>query len=107
MAAIAAGCRKTLVNARLAILRRVTGMVSIAAGCRKALVNARLAILRRVTGMVAIAAGCRKALVNARLAIQLSYTNGPRKRSFHLVGAPFLTFWAAFSPEERSLVGRP
>ena len=43
--------------------------------------------------MVVIAVGCRKALVNARWAIlPLSCTNGPRKRSFHLVGAPFLTF---------------
>ena len=58
--------------------------------------------------MAADAAGCRKALVNARWAIVLlSCTNGPRKHPFHLVGASFLTFWAAFSPEGRSLVGEP
>ena len=44
-------------------------------------------------GMAAVVAGCRKALVNARWAIVLlSCTNGPRKHSFRLVGAPFLTF---------------
>ena len=43
--------------------------------------------------MAAVAAGCRKALVNARRAIVLlSCTSGPRKHSFRLVGAPFLTF---------------
>ena len=43
--------------------------------------------------MAAVAASCRKALVNARWAIVLlSCTNGPRKHSFRLVGAPFLTF---------------
>ena len=58
--------------------------------------------------MAAVAAGCRKALVNARWAIVLlSCTNGPRKHSFCFVGAPFLTFLAAFSPEEHSLVGGP
>ena len=50
--------------------------------------------------MVAIAATCRKALVNARWATPLLLcTNGFKKHYFHLVGAPFLTFWAAFSPE--------
>ena len=44
--------------------------------------------------MAAVAAGSRKALVNARWAIVLlSCTNGPRKHSFCLVGAPFLTFY--------------
>ena len=58
--------------------------------------------------MAVVAAGCRKALVSARWAtVLLSCTNGPRKHSFRLVGAPFLTFKAAFSPEERSLVGGP
>ena len=43
--------------------------------------------------MAAVAAGCRKALVNARWAIALlSCTNVPRKHSFRLVGAPFLSF---------------
>ena len=43
--------------------------------------------------MVAVAAGCGKALFNARWAIVLlSCTNGPRKHSFHIVEAPFLTF---------------
>ena len=47
--------------------------------------------------MVAVAAGCRKALVNARWAtVLLSCTNGPRNYSFHLVGAPFLTFLGSF-----------
>ena len=36
-----------------------------------------------------------------------SCTNGCRKRSLHLVGTPFLAIWAAFSPEQRSLVGGP
>ena len=58
--------------------------------------------------MAAVAAGCRKALVNARWAIVLlSCTNEPRKHSIHLVEAPFLTFKAAFSPEEHPLVGGP
>ena len=37
----------------------------------------------------------------------LSYTNGSRKCSFHLVETPFLAFQAAFSPEEHSLVRGP
>ena len=41
--------------------------------------------------MVAVAADYRKALVNDGLAIcLLSCTNVCRKRSFHLVGTPFL-----------------
>ena len=41
--------------------------------------------------MVVVAAACRKTLVNAGCAIcLLSCTNGRRKRSFHLVGTPFL-----------------
>ena len=57
--------------------------------------------------MAAVAAGCRNALVSAGWAICLLYcTNGRRKRSLHLVVTPFLVFWAAFSPEERSLPGR-
>ena len=32
---------------------------------------------------------------------------GIEKHSFHLVGTPFLAFQAAFSLEERSLVGGP
>ena len=40
---------------------------------------------------VTVAAACRKALVNDGWAIcLLSRTNGCRKRSFHLVGTPFL-----------------
>ena len=40
-----------------------------------------------------VAVGCRKALVNDRWAIcLLSCINGCRKRSFHLVGTPFLAF---------------
>ena len=58
--------------------------------------------------LATVAAGCAKALVNAMWAIVLlSCTNGPRKHSFHIVGAPFLTFQAIFSPEECSLVGGP
>ena len=45
------------------------------------------------SAMAAVAAACRKALVNAGWAIVLlSCTNGFRKRSFHLVGTPFLAF---------------
>ena len=47
--------------------------------------------------MAAVAAGCRKALVNARWAtVLLSCTNGSKNYSFHLVGAPFLTFLGSF-----------
>ena len=51
----------------------------------------------------------KKALVNAGLwaTCLLSSTNECRKRYFHIVGTPFLSFYAAFSPEERSLVGGP
>ena len=50
--------------------------------------------------LVAVAAACRIALVNDGWAIcLLSYTNGCRKRSFHLVGTPFL-------PIRQFLVGR-
>ena len=55
-----------------------------------------------INQLIVAVAGYRKALVNA--IVLLSCTNGPRKLSFRLVVAPFLTFWAAFSPEERSLV---
>ena len=54
--------------------------------------------------MAAVAAGYRKGLVSAVWPILLlACANGRRKRSFHLVGAPFLAFWAAFRLEERSL----
>ena len=44
--------------------------------------------------MMAVVAASRKALVNDRWAIcLLSCTNGCRKRSFHLVGTPFLVIW--------------
>ena len=50
----------------------------------------------------------RKALVNARWATcLLSCTNERRKRYVHILGTPFLAYSAAFSPEERSLVGGP
>ena len=49
-----------------------------------------------------------KVLVNDGWAICLpSCTNGCRKCSFHLVGIPFLAFYAAFSLEERALVRGP
>ena len=49
-----------------------------------------------------------KGLVSAGCPVPLlSCANGRRKRSFHLVGAPFLAFWAAFSLEERFLDGGP
>ena len=58
--------------------------------------------------MVAVAAACRKALVNDGWAIcLLSCTNGYRKCSLHLIETPFLAIYAAFSPEECSLVGGP
>ena len=48
-------------------------------------------VTQRVTCMVA--ADCKIALVSGRWAIVLlSCTNRPRKHSFRLVGAPFLTF---------------
>ena len=58
--------------------------------------------------MAAVVAACTKALVNAGWAICLpSCTNGHRKCSFHLARTPFLAFQAAFSLEERSLLGGP
>ena len=39
--------------------------------------------------------------------VLLSCTNWPRKHTFRLVGTPFLTFQAPFSPEECSLVEGP
>ena len=43
--------------------------------------------------MVAVAAGYRKGQVSTGWpALLLSCTNGRRKRSFHLVGAPFLAY---------------
>ena len=57
--------------------------------------------------MVAVAAGYRKGLVMAEWPILFSCTNECRKRSFHLVGTPFLALQAAFSLEEHSLVGGP
>ena len=58
--------------------------------------------------MVAVAAGYRMDLVSAGWPVLLfSCTNECRKRSFHLVGAPFLAFQAAFSLEEHSLDGGP
>ena len=43
--------------------------------------------------MAAVAAGYRKGQVStAWPALLLSCTNGRRKRSFHLVGAPFLAY---------------
>ena len=48
--------------------------------------------------MAAVIPGCIKALVNARWTIVLlSSTNGPRKHSFCLVGAPFLTVFTRWS----------
>ena len=47
--------------------------------------------------MAAVAAGYRKSLVSAAWpALLLSCTNGCRKRSFHLLGTPFLAYQAAF-----------
>ena len=52
-----------------------------------------------------VAVACRKALVNAGWTIcLLSCRNGWRKCSLHYVATPFQ---AAFSQEERSLVGGP
>ena len=51
--------------------------------------------------MAAVAAGYRMGLVRAGWPVLLlSYTNECRKQSFHLVGALFLAFQAAFSLEE-------
>ena len=86
-------------------------MATVAAGCRKALISSRWAIvLAQMEGDSAwrlVAGSCRKALVNARWAIALlSCTNGSKIKNtpFALQG---LHFKAAFSPEERSLVGGP
>ena len=58
--------------------------------------------------MAAVAAGYRKGQVSTGWPILLlSCANGRRKPSFHLVGAPFLAFRAAFSLEKRSLDGGP
>ena len=59
--------------------------------------------------MAAVAAGYRKGLVSAGWPnLLFSCANGrKKKRSFHLVGAPFLAFLAAFSLEEHSLDGGP
>ena len=47
--------------------------------------------------MVAVTACKSKVLVNATWATPLlSCTNGPRKHSFHLVGAPILTILGSF-----------
>ena len=43
-------------------------------------------------------------LAPGRLFFFLSCTNGHRKHSFHHIGDPFLALYAAFSPEEHSLV---
>ena len=58
--------------------------------------------------MVAVAAGYRRGLFSAEWPVLLlSCANGRGKRTFHVVGAPFSAFQAAFSLEERSLDGGP
>ena len=95
-------------------------MVAVLAGYGKGLVSAGwpvlllsctnepVHLLSCTQCMAAIAEGYGKGLVSAGWSVLLlSYANECRKRSFHLVGTPFLAFSAAFSLEECPLVGGP